>query len=66
MGVWTRAPAHTSLCPPQAVEAQIAALEDELHALRRLLRASRANAKADEARRRRETLREQGGGDHAA
>jgi hypothetical protein len=41
---------------PEAVMAQIASLEDELKAMRRLLRASRAAAKAAEARQRREAL----------
>ena len=47
---------------PEVVEAQIAALEDELRALKRLLRASHAAAKADEARKRREALQRQEGG----
>jgi hypothetical protein len=41
---------------PELIEAQIAALEDELRALRRLLRASRAAHKAAEARERRHAL----------
>jgi hypothetical protein len=45
-----------SLPEPEVVSARIDALEDELKALRRLLRASRAAAKADEARRRREEV----------
>jgi hypothetical protein len=44
------------LPPPEAVEAQIASLEGELRAMRRLLRASRAAAKAAELRQRREAL----------
>lgn len=41
------------LPPPDQVREHIAAAEEELRALRRLLRASLANAKATEARRRR-------------
>jgi hypothetical protein len=41
---------------PDVVVAQIASLEDELRAMRRLLRASRAAAKAMEARQRREAF----------
>jgi hypothetical protein len=52
---------HTStaairLPPPQTVIAQIESLEDELKAMRRLLRASNAAAKAEEARKRRTAL----------
>jgi hypothetical protein len=56
----------TNLPPPAAVEAQISALEDELKAMRRLLRASKAAAKADEARQRREALQMKGGPKGAA
>ncbi len=41
---------------PELLTARIGSLEDELKAMRRLLRASRAAAKAAEARRRREAL----------
>jgi hypothetical protein len=41
---------------PEVVAAQIASLEAELKAMRRLLRASRAAAKATDARLRREAL----------
>jgi hypothetical protein len=52
-----------SLPPPEQVQAQISALEEELKALRHLLRAAKAAAKADEARKRRlEVLK---GGRHA-
>ena len=41
---------------PDLVMARISSLEDELKAMRRLLRASRAAAKAAESRQRREAL----------
>jgi hypothetical protein len=41
---------------PDVIKAQIVALSDELRAMRRLLRASRAAAQAVEARRRRAAL----------
>jgi hypothetical protein len=41
---------------PDVVRERIAAVEDELKALRRLLRASTAEARAKEARRRNEQL----------
>jgi hypothetical protein len=61
-------PLHTVLPPPDAIRAQIDALDDELRALRRLLRASRAAEQAEAARKRREALRAQGTGGppHAA
>jgi hypothetical protein len=58
-----RTKALPSLPSPEQVQAQISALEEELKALRRLLRAAKAAAKADEARKRR--LQAQKGGPHA-
>jgi hypothetical protein len=52
-GMSTAALPH-GLPPPQIIRDHIDALEDELKALRRLLRASSAAHKADEARRRRQ------------
>lgn len=44
------------LPPPEQIRERITATEDELKALRRLLRASVAAAKAEEAKRKREAL----------
>jgi hypothetical protein len=49
-------PQIVGLPSPEVVATQIASLEDELRAMRRLLRASRAAAKAAEARQRRVSL----------
>ena len=43
---------------PEVVRKRIAAVEDELKALRRLLRASTAAARAEEARQRRQQLKQ--------
>jgi hypothetical protein len=50
------ATSFVSLPAPEAVRARIAAVEDELKALRRLLRASVAAARAEDARRRHQQL----------
>jgi hypothetical protein len=52
-------PCHP-LPPPEVIRQQIAAVEDELKALRRLLRASKAAVQADEARLRRLSAQQQG------
>lgn len=51
----------TDLPPPDVVQGQIFALEDELKALRRLFRASKAAAAARAARERREAIRSTAG-----
>jgi hypothetical protein len=50
------------LPPPAAILERIAALEDEVKALRRLLRASKAAHRAEEARQRRQALEKEGAG----
>jgi hypothetical protein len=50
---------HIALPPPDVIRQQIAALEDELRGLRRLLRASLGAAQAEAARQRRLALRRQ-------
>jgi hypothetical protein len=53
----------TTLPPASAVKEQIVALESELQAMRRLLRAARAAEQATEARKRRQSLQQtQAGG----
>jgi hypothetical protein len=55
----TAASLPSQLPPPAAILSRIAALEDELKALRRLLRASKAAARAEEARLRRQALEQE-------
>jgi hypothetical protein len=50
---------------PNEIRARIDACEEELKALRRLLRASVAAARADEARQRRRAVTTEGGERHA-
>jgi len=50
----------TQLPAPETVLRQIAALQEELAALRRLLRAAQAAQKAEKARRRRQQARQEG------
>ena len=52
-------PTHPTLLSAGEIAQQIAALEEELFALRRLLRLSKAAAKAEEARQHRLSLRQQ-------
>ena len=54
------------LPPPDLVRERIAAIEDELKALRRLLRASVAAEQAEQARLRRLALESSDGGEGAA
>jgi hypothetical protein len=49
-------PTQTTLPPPDEIALQIAALEQELYALRRLLRLSKAAAKVEQARQHRLAL----------
>jgi hypothetical protein len=55
-------PATLTIEPPEVIAQQIAALEDELRALRRLLRISKAAAKARDTRERRLALQRQADG----
>jgi hypothetical protein len=56
MGGMSHATLPVKLPPPAQVREQINAAEEELRALRRLLRACMAAAKAEEARNRRKAL----------
>jgi hypothetical protein len=55
----------TQIPSPDTVRERIATVENELKALRRLLRASTAEARANEARRRRQQLEQQEGAGRA-
>jgi hypothetical protein len=65
-GMSTTATTSDALPTPEVILARIASAQDELRALRRLLRASRAAQQADEARRRRTAGTPQGGERHAS